>query len=335
VVPAPSTRAPDPEEVPVARTVLLLAAALLALPAAAQTYPSKPIRFVSAFAPGGTTDILARLLADKLREQVGQPVLVENRPGAGGNIGSDYVAKAAPDGYTLLMGASGPLAVNVSLFATMPFDPRRDFVPIVQITAAPLVLVVPAASPIRSVADLLAEARKPGARVNYGSAGPGSPQHVTAELFKHMAKVDMTHVPYKSAGQSIADLVGGQLSASFEAMIPALPHIKAGKLRALAVTGAERSPLLPDVPTVAEAGVPGFESTAWYGVVAPAGTPPEIAQRLNAEFARVLSQPDVKQRITELGGLQVSLTAESFGKLINAEIDKWAVVVKAAGIKVE
>jgi tripartite-type tricarboxylate transporter receptor subunit TctC len=318
------------------RTFIVLTAALLpALAAHAQPYPSKPIHFVSAFAPGGTTDILARILAEKLREQVGQPVIVENRPGAGGNIGSDYVAKAAPDGYTLLMGASGPLAVNVSLFASMPFDPRRDFVPVVQITAAPLVLVVPASSPINSVSDLLAEARKPGARVNYGSAGPGSPQHVTAELFKYMAKVDMTHVPYKSAGQSIADLVGGQLSASFEAMIPAIPHIKAGKLRALAVTGAERSPLLPDVPTVAEAGVPGFESTAWYGVVAPAGTPPDVVKRLNAEFAKILTQPDVKQRITELGGLQVPLSAESFGKLINAEIDKWGAVVKASGMKVE
>jgi len=317
------------------RTFLVLTALLPALAAQAQPYPSKPIRFVSAFAPGGTTDILARILADKLREQVGQPVIVENRPGAGGNIGSDYVAKAAPDGYTLLMGASGPLAVNVSLFASMPFDPRRDFVPVVQITAAPLVLVVPANSPINSVGDLLAEARKPGARLNYGSAGPGSPQHVTAELFKYMAKVDMTHVPYKSAGQSIADLVGGQLSASFEAMIPAIPHIKAGKLRALAVTGAERSPLLPDVPTVAEAGVPGFESTAWYGVVVPAGTPPDVVKRLNAEFAKILTQPDVKQRITELGGLQVPLSAESFGKLINTEIDKWSAVVKASGMKVE
>ena len=317
------------------RIVVALCCALLALPAGAQPYPSKVIRFVSAFAPGGTTDILARLLADKLREQVGQPVIVENRPGAGGNIGSDSVAKAAPDGYTLLMGASGPLAVNVSLFTNMSFDPRRDFAPIIQITAAPLVLVVPTASPINSVADLLAEARKPNARVNYGSAGPRSPQHVTAELFKYMAKVDMTHVPYKSAGLSINDLLGGQLTASFEAMIPVLPHIQGGKLRALAVTGAERSPLLPNLPTVAEAGVGGFESTAWYGVVAPAGTPPDIVKRLNAEFSKILTQPDVKRRITELGGLPAPLDAESFGKLIHAEIDKWAAVVKAAGIKVE
>ena len=317
------------------RIVVALCCALLALPAGAQPYPSKVIRFVSAFAPGGTTDILARLLADKLREQVGQPVIVENRPGAGGNIGSDSVAKAAPDGYTLLMGASGPLAVNVSLFTNMSFDPRRDFVPIIQITAAPLVLVVPTASPINSVGDLLEEARRPNARVNYGSAGPGSPQHVTAELFKYMAKVDMTHVPYKSAGLSINDLLGGQLTASFEAMIPVLPHIQGGKLRALAVTGAERSPLLPNLPTVAEAGVAGFESTAWYGVVAPAGTPPDIVKRLNAEFSKILTQPDVKRRITELGGLPAPLDAEAFGKLIHAEIDKWAAVVKAAGIKVE
>lgn len=317
------------------RTIAVLVFAMLTSAAGAQTYPSRAIHFVSAFAPGGTTDILARVLAEKLREQVGQPVIVENRPGAGGNIGSNYVAKAAPDGYTLLMGASGPLAVNVSLFASMPFDPRRDFVPVVQITGAPLVLVVPADSPIKSVGDLLAEARKPDARVNYGSAGLGSPQHITAELFKSMARIDMMHVPYKSAGQSINDLLGGQLTANFEAMIPALPHVSAGKLRALAVTGAERSPLLPDVPTVAEAGVAGFESTAWYGVVVPAGTPPDIVKRLNAEFTKILTQPEVKQRITDLGGLQVPLDAESFGKLIHAEIDKWAAVVKAAGIKAE
>lgn len=317
------------------RIIAVLAFAMLTSAAGAQTYPSRAIHFVSAFAPGGTTDILARVLAEKLREQVGQPVIVENRPGAGGNIGSNYVAKAAPDGYTLLMGASGPLAVNVSLFASMPFDPRRDFIPIVQITGAPLVLVVPADSPIKSVADLLAQARKPDGRVNYGSAGPGSPQHITAELLKYMAKVDMTHVPYKSAGQSINDLLGGQLTANFEAMIPAMPHIEAGKLRALAVTGAARSPLLPNVPTVAEAGVPGFESTGWYGVVAPAGTPADIVTRLNAEFTKILTQPDVQQRITALGGLQVPLDAESFAKLIRAEIDKWAAVVKAANIKVE
>jgi len=321
------------------RIVTVILALLSALPAAdarAQAaYPSKPIHFISAFAAGGTTDILARLLADKLRERVGQPVVVENRPGAGGNIGSDYVAKAAPDGYTLLMGASGPLAINVSLFASMPFDPRRDFVPIVQITAAPLVLVVPSASSLTSVADLLEEARKPGARVNYGSAGPGSPQHITAELFKYMAKVQMTHIPYRSAGQSIADLVGGQLTASFEAMIPAIPHIKSGRLRALAVTGATPSPLLPGIPTVAQAGVPGFESVGWYGVVAPAGTPPEIIKRLNTEFTTILTSPDVKQRIADLGGLEVPLTAQHFSNLIGSEIDKWAPVIKAAGIKVD
>src|SRR5258706_10517199 len=278
--------------------ILPLLSALLPATARAQAAsPYKPIHFVSAFAAGGTTDILARVLADKLRERVGQSVVVENRPGAGGNIGSDYVAKAAPEGYTLLMGASGPLGIKISLFASMPFDPRRDFVPIVQITAAPLVLVVPSASPITSVAGLLDEARKPGAKVNYGSAGPGSPQHITAELFKYMAKVDMTHVPHKSAGQAIADLLGGQLSVNFEAMIPALPHIKGGKLRAIGVTGAQPSPLLPGVPTVAAAGVPGFESTGWYGVVAPAGTPPDIVKRLNAEFAKILTQPDLKQRI--------------------------------------
>ena len=318
------------------RILFVMLAALAFWPdAAAQPYPSKPIRFVSAFAVGGTTDILARLLADKLREQVGQPVVVENRPGAGGNIGSDFVAKSAPDGYTLLIGASGPLAVNVSLFQNLPFDPRRDFVPIIQITAAPLVVVVPPSSPIHSVRDLLAEARKPGARLNYGSAGPGSPQHITAELFKYTAKVDMTHVPYKSAGQSIMDLLGGQLSVNFESIIPVIPHVKAGKLRAIAVTGAQRSPLLPEIPTVAESGVPGLESTAWYGVVAPSGTPPEIVRRLNAEFAGILTQPDMKQRITELGGVQVPLGAEQFGIFIRAEVEKWALVVKAANIQVE
>ena len=315
--------------------MLMLLPALWAVDAAAQSYPSKPIHFVSAFGAGGTTDILARFLAEKLREAVGQTVLVENRPGAGGNIGSDYVAKSAPDGYTLLMGASGPLAVNVSLFAKMPFDPRRDFVPIIQITASPLVVVVPAASPIASVGDLLAQARKSPGVLTYGSAGPGSPQHITTELFKYMAKVDLVHIPYKSAGQAITDLLGGQVTVNFEAMIPALPHIKGGKLRAIGVTGAQPSPLLPGVPTVAAAGVPGFESTSWYGVVAPTGTPPEIVKRLSAEFAKILTQPDVKLRITEMGGLEVPLTAEHFGRLINDEIVKWAPVVKAAGMKVD
>ena len=317
------------------RAAITFGFVLLTCPLNAQTYPSKPIHFISAFAPGGTTDILARLLAEKLREQVGQPVIVENRPGAGGNIGSAYVAKASPDGYTLLMGASGPLAVNVPLYANMSFDPRRDFVPIIQIASAPLVLAVPADSRITSVVDLLAEGRKPGNSLNYGSAGPGSPQHITAELFKYMTKSEMTHVPYKSAAQSINDLIGGQLSANFEAMIPVLPHVTGGKLRALAVTSRERSPLLPNVPTVAEAGVPEFESVAWYGVVAPAGTPTEIAQRLNAEFARILTRADVKQRVIDLGGLPAPLDAESFSRLIHQEIDKWSVVVAAAGIRIE
>src|SRR5258706_14058945 len=254
--------------------ILPLLSALLPATARAQAAsPYKPIHFVSAFAAGGTTDILARLLADKLRERVGQSVVVENRPGAGGNIGSDYVAKAAPDGYTLLMGASGPLAINISLCASMPFDPRRDFVPIVQITAAPLVLAVPSASSLTSVTDLLEEARKPGAQVNYGSAGPGSPQHITAELFKHMAKVQMTHIPYKSAGQSIADLVGGQLTASFEAMIPAIPHIKSGRRRALAVTGCRPHPPPPRLPTGAKEGVAPLPSPASAAALGSSRTP--------------------------------------------------------------
>jgi len=196
------------------------------------------------------------------------------------------------------------------------------------------VVVVPSTSSIQSVADLLVQARKPPP-LSYGSAGPGSPQHITAELFKYVAKVDMLHVFYKSSGQAIADLLGGQLAVNFEAMIPVLPHIKGGRLRAIGVTGAQPSPLLPGVPTVASAGLPGFESTAWYGMVAPAGTPPEILKRLNAEFVKILTQPDVRQRITEMGGLEVPLTAEHFGRLIVDEIAKWTPVVKAAGMKVD
>jgi len=256
------------------------ALALLAPLASAQTYPAKPIRFYTPYPPGGTTDILARLFGAKMYEAWNQPVIVEAKPGAGGNIGADFVAKSAPDGYTILMGASGPLAINASLFSKLPYDPLKDFAPVVLSASVPLILVTHPTLPVKSVKEFIALLKAKPGQFNYASAGPGSPQHLTAELFKFMAKVEMTHIPYKGSGPAITDLVGGQIPFAFESMIPVLPHVKSGRLRALAVSSAQRSPVMPDVPTVAESGVPGFESIAWYGVVAPAGLAPEIAQRI-------------------------------------------------------
>jgi tripartite-type tricarboxylate transporter receptor subunit TctC len=291
---------------------------------------------VSAFAPGGTTDVLARLVGEKLREAWGQPVVVDNRPGAGGNIGTDLVAKAPPDGYTLLMGATGILAVNLWLFEKLPYDPRRDFAPVVHVASAPLVVVVAAGSPLRSIGELIAAAKKPGAPVTFASAGPGSPQHITGELFKHLARVPMTHVPYKSAGLSIVGVLGGESAVSFEAMIPALPHVKSGKLRAIGVTSARPVALLPGVPPVAEAGVPGFESVAWYGIVAPAGTPAPVIKKLNTELVHILTRDDMKQRLADMGNQEVVAgPPEAFGRLMREETAKWGAVVKAAGIRLD
>lgn len=301
----------------------------------AQTYPAKPIRFYTPYPPGGTTDIMARLIGAKLYESWGQPVIVDAKPGAGGNIGTDFVAKSPADGYTILMGASGPLAINVSLFSKLPYDPVKDLAPVVLTASVPLILVTHPSLPAKNVKEFIALMKARPGQFNYASAGPGSPQHLTAEMFKFMAKVEMTHIPYKGSGPAIVDLVGGQIPFAFESMIPVLPHVKAGKLRALAVTSAKPSPVLPEIPTVAESGVPGFESIAWYGVVAPAGTPREIIAKLNTEMARILNLPDIKQRLIEMGSPPVAGTPDQFGALIKSEIVKWGKVVKQAHVSLD
>jgi len=301
----------------------------------AQTYPAKPIRFYTPYPPGGTTDIMARLIGAKLYESWGQPVIVDAKPGAGGNIGTDFVAKSPADGYTILMGASGPLAINVSLFSKLPYDPVKDLAPVILTASVPLILVTHPSLPAKNVKEFIALMKARPGEFNYASAGPGSPQHLTAEMFKFMAKVDMAHIPYKGSGPAIVDLVGGQIPFAFESMIPVLPHVKAGKLRALAVTSAKRSPVLPEIPTVAESGVPGFDSIAWYGVVAPAGTPRDIIAKLNTEMARILNLPDIKQRLIEMGSPPVAGTPDQLGGLIKSEIVKWGKVVKQAHVSLD
>ena len=307
----------------------------LAQCACAQGYPAKPIRFYTPYPPGGTTDILARIVGAKMYEAWGQPVIIEAKPGAGGNIGADFVAKSAPDGYTILMGASGPLAINASLFSKLPYDPAKDFAPVVLSASVPLVLVTHPSLPVKNVKEFIALMKARPGQFNYASAGPGSPQHLTAEMFKFMARVEMTHIPYKGSGPAIVDLIGGQIPFAFESMIPILPHVKAGKLRGLAVTSAKRSPVLPEISTVAESGVPGFESIAWYGVVAPASTPKEIIAKLNAEMVRIANLPDIKQRLIEMGSPPVAGTPEQFGALIRSEIPKWGKVVKQANVSLD
>jgi tripartite-type tricarboxylate transporter receptor subunit TctC len=320
------------------RTLVLAlstAAVLAAAPVAAQNYPTKPVKFVTPYPPGGTTDILARLLGTKLQQSLGQPFLVESKAGAGGNVGTDSVAKAPGDGYTILMGASGPLAINVSLFKNLPYNPEKDLAPVVHVASVPLVLVVHQSFPAKNVKELLALLNAKPDGYSYASAGNGTPQHLSAELFKQLTGTKMVHVPYKGSGPAINDLVGGQVPIAFESLIPILPQLKGGKLRPLAVTSLKRSALLPDVPTLDESGVKGYESIAWYGVVAPGKTPKPIVDKLNAEMVKALRDPDIKQRLAEMGSAEVAGSPEKFGALIKAEIAKWAPVVKASGATID
>ena len=309
--------------------------ALVATAASAQTYPTKPIRLVVPFPPGGATDILARDVAQKLTEAWGQQVIVDNRPGAGGNIGSELVAKAAPDGYTLEMGTVGTHAINASLYAKMPYDHVKDFAPVILVAGVPNVLVVNPALPANSVAELIAYAKANPGKLNFASSGNGTSIHLSGELFKFMAGVQMTHVPYKGSAPALQDLIGGQVQLMFDNLPPSLPQIKAGKLRALAVTSLARAPALPDVPTMAEAGLPGYEASSWFGVLAPAGTPPAIVAKLNAEIARWLATPEAKEKLSKQGANAAGGTPEDFAKHIAAETAKWAKVVKDSGAKID
>jgi len=303
--------------------------------AAAEPYPARPVRFVVAFPPGGGTDIIARSIAQKLGERLGQQVLIDNRPGAGGNIGTDLVAKSSPDGYTLLMGSAGPLAINASLFARMPFDPIKDLAPVTLAASTPNVLVVHPSLPAATVRELIALAKARPGEINFASSGHGTPAHLAGELFNSMAGVKLIHVPYKGAAPALADLLGGQVQLMFSTMPPALPHVRDGKLRALAVTSLKRSPAAPDLPTVDEIALPGFEANTWHGVVVPAGTPAAIVARLNREIVAILHLPDVVERLSGQGAEALGSTPEEFAAYIKSESVKWAKVVRDSGAKAE
>jgi len=316
------------------RNLLLIVAVLFAYPVGAQPYPAKPVRIIVNFPAGGVADIYARIIGAKVQESWGQPVVVENRTGGGGNIGADAVAKSAPDGYTLNMSAIGPHAVNVSLFSKMPYDPVKDFAAIALVLEAEGLLVVHPTVPASNVAELIAYARANPGKLTFASAGPGTASHLAGELFKTMAKVDMLHIPYKGNVPAITDLLAGQTSLLFATMPTVLPHAKAGKLRAIATLGSERSAATPELPTIGEA-LKGFEVNNWIGLFAPAGTPPEIVRRWNGEVMRVMQSPDIQARLPVDGARFAPNTPEQFSAFVKSEIAKWAPVVKASGARVD
>ena len=302
----------------------------------AQEYPAKTVRMIVPFAPGGATDVLTRIVSLKLYERWGQIVIVDNRVGASGNIGAEYVAKSvAADGYTLLVAGS-PHAINMSLFNNLRYDLARDVAPITSIAAFPSLIAVHPSVPVKSVKDLIALARARPGQINFGSAGNGSPNHLSMEMFKTMAKVDMTHIPYKGgSGQMVSDLLAGQVQLASMGLPPAMPYVKSGRLRVIAVTSAKRSPLLPQAPTVAETGLPGYEVNSWYGVFAPPALPKEIIAKINADIVAVLGLADVKERLAGLGAEPQPMTPDDFGKFVRDDIAKWSRVVKESGAKID
>ena len=316
---------------------LLAAAATLAVAggAAAQgAFPSKPINIIVPFSAGGTTDILARIVGQYLGEELGQPVIIDNRPGAGGNIGGMAASRSPADGYTLFMGTVGTHAINQSLYSKMPFDPIKDFAPLSRVATVPNLLVANPAQPFKNVKELIAYAKANPGKVNFGSSGSGSSVHLSGELFKSMTKVDMVHVPYKGSAPAMTDLLGNQISVMFDNMPSAIQHVRSGKLRPIAVTTAKRSRELPDVPTIAEAGVPGYEATSWFGLWAPVKTPADVQQKLHAALVKVLKNPAVIKKIEDQGGDVVIDTQAQFDAYIKSEAAKWGKVVKEYGAQV-
>jgi len=314
---------------------IVLFAALLALSslASAQTYPDKPIRLLVGFAAGGPADITARLIGDRLSEVWGKPVIVENVTGAAGNLATDRVAKSAPDGYTLLAAASATIVTNPSLYQKLPFDPVKDLAPITQACYTPNILAVHPDAPVRSVQDLVAYARQNPGKLSFGSAGLGTSQHLAGELFKTMAGLDIQHVPYRGIAAVMPDLIAGRLTMAFGNISAVLPLVREGKLRALAVTSARRYASVPELPTMIEEGFAGFDSTAWFGLMAPAGTPPDIIEKLHRESVRILALPDVRKRFEDLGIEVIGNTPAEFAAVIAAETPQWAKLIRDAGIK--
>lgn len=320
------------------RGAIFLAAALMApsqAMAQAQNYPAKAIRIVVPVATGGIADYYSRVFSAKLLEAWGQPVVVENRAGGGGNIGSEVVAKSPPDGYTLLMGFVGPQAVNQFLFKAMPFDAQTAFAPVVMVIEAEGLLAVHPSLPVTTVAELLALARNKPGTLSYASGGVGTASHLAGELFKSMTKADMVHIPYKGNAPAIADVIGGQTQLTFATLPTVIPHVRAGKLRGIAVVGSSRSAAAPQLPTIAESGVPGFAVNNWIGLFAPAGTPPEIVRKLNAEVMRIMRLPDISRRMEVEGERFTPNTPEEFAAFVRTETAKWEKVVRDAGLKAE
>ena len=311
-----------------------VAAAIFAQAAGAQNYPNRPLRLVVPFSAGGAADVPGRILTQKMSEALGHQVVVDNRPGAGSTIGADQVAKAPPDGYTLLT-ISNTHFVSAALYKKLPYDSVSDFAPVTQVTSAPNIIVVHPSLPAKTVKELIALAKAKPGKIDYASSGNGSTQHLTGALFTKMAGIEMTHIPYRGSGPATADLLSGQVTVGFPGIAGMLPQIKAGKLRALAVTGAKRSPELPQVPTVAEAGVKGYDVTAWFGIVAPKGTPRDIVQKLHAELLRILKNPDAQRQLLNAGQeVAWQETPEFFGEMLKAEAPKWARMVEASGATV-
>ena len=320
-----------------ARDLLVVVTLLAVVPgtAPAQGYPSKPIRIMVAYTPAGTTDILARLIGQKMAEKWGQPVIVENRPGANGNIGTELAARATPDGYSILMATAATHSINNTLYPKLTWDAVKDFAPVSLVALVPNLMVVNNSLPVKSVKDLVAYARANPAKLAHGSPGYGSTAHLSMELFKSLTGVTMTHVPYKGSAGVLADVMGGQIALTMDNIPVYLPQARAGKIRALAVSSAKRAAAAPEIPTLAEAGVPGFEAVSWFGLVAPAATPKPIVQALWAETARILRLPDVNKRISELGAEPVGSTPQQYAAFIQSEIVKWRKVIKDAGVRLE
>lgn len=301
----------------------------------AQSYPAKPIRIIVPYSPGGTTDILSRAVGQKLTEAWGQQILVDNRPGASGMIGADAVAKAAPDGYTVLMAYTAEIAIMPNMGKKIAYDPVRDLAPVTLGAITPMILVAHPSLPVRSVKEFIALAKARPGQLPYASAGHGSPAHLAFELMQRSARIEINHVPYKGAAPALVDLIGGHVVIYFSGMPPAMPHVRAGKLRALAVSTAKRSPAAPEVPTVAEAGIPGFDVPTWFGVLVPAATPKDIVAKLHAGITQALNAPDVRERMAREGAENQPMTPEAFGAFIREETAKFAKIIKESGARIE
>ncbi len=315
-------------------TFTTVTATVFATDAMAQSYPLKPIRIVVPLAAGGPGDVLTRTMGQKLAEQTGQPVVIDNRPGANTNVGTEFVAKASADGYTLL-STGNPLTTNPSLYPVLPYDPQRDFAPVTLFASIPLLLVVHPSLPVKTTKDLIALAKSKPAQLNYGSAGNGSALHLAGEMFNSLARVKLVHVPYKGVTNAFSDLLGGQISIMFPGAPIALPQVKTGKLLALGTTGEKRMTAAPELPPVAESGLPGYEVSVWYGIVTPAGTPPAVITRLHTEIRKIVQLQDIKDRWAVLGAEPLHGTPDQFAAFIKADIGKWAKVVREANVKLD